>query len=83
MEKRCRTCDFRHGLCNSYPPPKTGDCSHWRLGQCYTCKYFGAPGEEWFKRGCESEYPSGCKKYKRNWKAWFKYKLRKLGVSQL
>ena len=80
--RRCVSCLYRHGLCSHFDDYlKLNDnenCKHWKLGKCYTCKYKDVPDKEWFKRGCESECFSGCKKYKRDWKkTWkcFKYKL--------
>ena len=77
LEKRCSTCDRRHSPCEHYPPDND-ECSHWILGQCYTCKYINAPDEEWFKRGCEANCCSGCEKYKRDWKKTWKLIKQKL-----
>jgi hypothetical protein len=67
----CQTCDFRHSMCPHYIPLKKKDCKWWKLGQCYTCKFVDDDDDSWFARGCECEYPSGCKKYKRDWKKTF------------
>ena len=75
-KKRCTSCLFRHG-CFHELPPENEDCKHWKLGKCYTCKYYGVDDDEWFKRGCETWCFSGCKKYKRNWKKiWELFKRR-------
>jgi len=67
----CHSCLFRHSCC--FELPKRGEfCPHWKLGQCYTCKYINAPDEEWFKRGCEAWCFGGCEQYKRNWKTTIK-----------
>lgn len=63
----CSSCDFRHS-CFIYNPSLDGCCKHWKLGKCYTCKFVDDDDNVWFARGCETEYPGGCKKYKRNWK---------------
>lgn len=60
----------RHSCC-PYPHPTGGECKHWRMGKCYTCKFITASDDDWFKRGCESECFSGCEKYKRDWKRTF------------
>lgn len=72
--KRCGTCSFRHS-CFHDLPPEGEECKNWKLGECYTCKYYGAPDDEWFRRGCEIWCCGGCEKYKRDWKKaweWFK-----------
>lgn len=72
----CGSCDFRHSYCRHNPP--VGCCKHWKLGKCYTCKFVDDDDNAWFTRGCEAEYPSGCKKYKRNWKKTFEILKMKL-----
>ena len=71
---RCHSCEYRHGGCpRDHIVPY---CSSFKLGGCYSCKYrYGKNGTEfteeetnrWFKRGCETWFPSGCwcKKRKR------------------
>ena len=66
----CSSCDSRHSCC-PHNPHTDGRCKHWKLGHCYTCKFVNDNDDVWFARGCEAEYPSGCKKYKRNWKKTF------------
>ena len=78
--KRCVSCSFRHYYCPHFKNlPLKGECKHWKLGECYTCKYKEVPDEEFIKRGCELEFPSGCIKYTRDWKKiwkWFKWKIK-------
>ena len=31
------------------------------------------PDEEFLKRGCEAEYPGGCRKFERDWKKTFEF----------
>ena len=67
---KCLTCKFRHSLCrHSYP--EGGRCIHWRLGKCYVCKFVDSRDGEFSKRGCEARYPSGCRKFERDWKKTF------------
>ena len=70
IRKDCHTCDYRHGCC-IHDIPEEGECGDWKLGRCYTCKFVDANEEEWYRRGCEAEYPGGCTKYKRSWKKTF------------
>ena len=70
---QCHFCEFRHGGCIHKDPPS--NCKEYRTGKCYSCKYYyGQHGElndqetdAWFKRGCESWFPSSlyCTKRKR------------------
>ena len=69
-EKTCHSCRYRHSCC-PYHPSMGGECKHWRMGKCYTCKFINAPDDEWLKHGCEAECFGGCRKYKRNWKRTF------------
>ena len=69
-EKSCHSCLGRHSCC-PYPHPMGGECKHWRMGKCYTCKFITASDDDWFKRGCEAECFSGCEKYERDWKRTF------------
>lgn len=77
----CISCKFRHSCC-PYDYPWDEPCKHWKIGPCYSCIY-NTEDEmteeetlEWFKRGCDAEYPGGCKKYKRNWKKFFNIRKR-------
>lgn len=85
---RCHWCQYRHGGC-SYSQPEPY-CKEFKLGGCLSCKYhFPKNGKEfteeetdqWFKRGCETFYPSSlyCKKRKRLGRKR-KKKLKKLGL---
>lgn len=76
-EKTCHSCRYRH-CCFKYEPPTDGDCKHWKMGDCYTCKFVDADEEEWYKRGCECWCFGGCKKYKRNWKRFFEILFEKI-----
>ena len=81
IKKNCISCLYRHELCCPYFPT-INECKHWKLGKCYTCKYYDDIIENpdaWYGRGCETWCNSGCTKYKRNWKETFKwYKFLKL-----
>ena len=74
----CHSCRFRH-CCNRSLPEVNTYCPYWKLGDCYLCKYFDGPDEEWFKRGCEVWYLEGCNnKFKRSWPKtieWIKYRI--------
>ena len=70
IKGKCHSCDYRHSYCG-HEIPFEGHCKHWKLGQCYTCKFIDDDDDAWFKRGCEAECFSGCRKYKRNWKKTF------------
>ena len=70
--KDCHSCRFRH-CCNRELPPLDEECRHWKLGDCYTCKFFDVDDDEWFKRGCETWCNGGCRKYRRNWKKSLEY----------
>lgn len=73
----CHTCDFRHSCCPYELPQDGKKCKHWKLGKCYTCKHLNDTDENWFKRGCEAEYPGGCNNYKRDWRKLFKKETKK------
>lgn len=85
---KCHWCQYRHGGCKySHPEPY---CKEFKIGKCYSCKYnFPLNGKEfteeetnrWFKRGCETYYPSSlyCKKRKRLGRKR-KKKLKKMGL---
>lgn len=84
---RCHWCQYRYGGCNhKHPIPY---CKDFIIGGCYSCKYrYGKNGElseletdQWFKRGCETFYPSSlyCNKRKRLGRKR-KKKLKKLGI---
>ena len=66
----CMTCKFRHSCC-PHDYPHGSRCKYWKRGKCYVCKFVDAPDEDFFKRGCEAEYPSGCRKFERDWKKTF------------
>lgn len=83
----CHSCYYRHGCPHKFEKMFLRDengqyvwdnCKHWRVGQCYLCKYFQDPDEEWYKRGCETWCNGGCRKFKRNWKATFRWWFKKL-----
>lgn len=66
----CHSCFYRHRMCK-HTIPDDGNCKHWKLGKCYTCKFINADEDEWYKRGCESECFGGCRKHERDWKKTF------------
>lgn len=66
----CHSCEFRHSCCPHWSL-ENDNCKHWKLGKCYTCKFVDDDDDAWFKRGCEAECFSGCRKYKRDWKKTF------------
>ena len=70
IKGKCHSCDYRHSYCG-HEIPFEGHCKHWKLGQCYTCKFVDDDDDAWFKRGCEAECFSGCRKYKRDLKKTF------------
>lgn len=70
VKGRCHSCLYRHSCC-PHELPLEGNCVHWKLGKCYTCKFVDDSEDEWFKRGCEAECFSGCRKYTRDWKKTF------------
>lgn len=85
---KCHWCQYRHGDCNYRDPEPY--CKEFKIGGCYSCKYYyGKNGTEltdeetdqWFKRGCETFFPSSiyCKKRKRLSRKR-KKKLKKLGL---
>lgn len=84
---RCFRCQYRHGGCPHSEIVE--ECKEFRTGGCYSCKYyFGKRGDldnietdQWFRRGCETWFPSslGCKKRKRISRKR-KKKLKKLGL---
>ena len=61
---KCHWCQYRYGGCphNKWVPY----CKEFRIGGCYSCKYYyGKNGkldetevEQWYKRGCETFFPS-------------------------
>lgn len=69
-QKTCYSCRRRHNCRRE--PPIDGECENWKMGDCYACKFINADEEDWIKRGCECWCFGGCKKYKRNWKKFFK-----------
>lgn len=74
IRKNCFSCLNRHNCC-VYPTP-TNECEYWKLGKCYTCKYYDDAIEDmdaWFARGYEAWCNGGCDKYKRSWKNTFKW----------
>lgn len=79
MRGICRTCKFRHRWCKAFRhrhykyPREDIFCKHWKLGKCYICKFVDMPDEEFLKRGCEAEYPGGCRKFERDWKKTFEF----------
>lgn len=84
---KCHWCQYRYGGCphNKWVPY----CKEFRIGGCYSCKYYyGKNGklddtevEQWYKRGCETFFPSSlyCKKRCRLSRKR-KKRLKKLGL---
>jgi len=67
----CHWCLYRHGGCDRGILNKIQPCPEFRIGKCFKCKYCTIDPSQsaealdaWFRRGCETWYPSGCKKYK-------------------
>lgn len=84
---KCHWCQYRYGGCpHDKPKPY---CKEFKIGGCYSCKYYyvknGELTEEevdkWYKRGCETFCPSSlyCTKRKRLSRKRKKY-LRKRGL---
>ena len=62
----------------STDPRTWPECKHWRLGDCYLCRYYHAATEqEWYKRGCETWCNGGCKEFKRDWRLTLRWLFRK------
>lgn len=85
MKKVCHNCLYRQGRCHLQEIVEDS-CPAFRVGKCFSCKYAfivnnctsNSSTDAWFRRGCESHYPSGCFKRKRlSWKK--KKKLKKKG----
>lgn len=81
LKGNCISCKFRHNCWHHPASRRNRRCVHWKVGMCYSCIY--NPEEmtdekelEWAKRGCEAEYPGGCRKYKRDWKKFFSIRKR-------
>ena len=64
---KCIQCQYRHGGCShDWNNEVQDNCKEFKIGGCYSCKYYyGKYGEfteqetdQWFKRGCEIWYPS-------------------------
>lgn len=74
----CYSCKFRH-CCNRSLSEVNIYCPYWKFRDCYLCKYFDGPDEEWFKRGCKVWCLEGCNnKFKRSWPKtieWIKYRI--------
>lgn len=85
---RCHWCQYRYGDCiHRHPVPY---CKDFKFGGCLSCKYtYGKNGryvtdeetDQWYKRGCETFYPSSlrCNKRKRLGRKR-KKKLKKRGL---
>ena len=59
---KCIQCQYRHGGCShDWNNEVQDNCKEFKIGGCYSCKYYyGKYGEfteqetdQWFKRGCE------------------------------
>ena len=84
---KCHWCQYRKGGC----PHReiVPYCKEFKIGGCYSCKYYhGKYGEltyeetdQWYKRGCEIWYPSSlyCSKRKRMSRKR-KKRLKKMGL---
>lgn len=78
IKRNCHSCLYRHGCPHDFDEMFTNkitgehvwdNCKHWKLGKCYKCKYVDESNEaNWYKRGCEAECFSGCKKFRRSFK---------------
>ena len=90
MAYKCNWCQYRHGGCpHDHDDNMSGNCKDFRIGGCYSCKYYyGKNGEfneqerdQWFARGCEIWCPSSlwCNKRKRLSRKR-KKRLKKIGV---
>lgn len=84
---KCHWCQYRHSDCNNSEPVPY--CKDFKIGGCYSCKYYyGVKGklndeetDAWFRRGCETYFPSSlrCTKRKRLSRKR-KKRLKKLGL---
>lgn len=84
---KCHWCQYRHGGC--LHKDIVEDCKDFKIGGCYSCKYFyGKNGklneqetDQWYKRGCETWFPSSlyCNKRKRLSRK-HKKRLKKIGL---
>mgnify|MGYP003305107924 CR=1 FL=1 len=89
LRHNCYHCRFRHerrgllgALCekyvNTFVKKSVYDgCPFWRLGKCYVCQHRNASDDEWYMRGCETYCMGGCRKFKRDWKATWKWLMHK------
>ena len=90
MAYKCHWCQYRHGGCShDHDDKMSGNCKEFKIGGCYSCKYYyGKHGklneqetDQWFKRGCEIWCPSSlwCGKRKRLSRKR-KKRLKKMGA---
>ena len=77
VEHNCGTCDLRHCCWFDRDECVNDDHKYWRLGDCYLCKHRFATDDAWFERGCEVWCFGGCEKFKRDWKATFRWLFKK------
>lgn len=72
LKHTCKNCQYCHSNCShsDFILKTKLDCCIFKLGKCFTCIYSRSDRkknrldsnetDEWYKRGCEIEYPSGC-----------------------
>lgn len=78
VKHECSSCGFRHCCCFDRDEcNENNNNKYWCLGNCYLCVHRHAPDDEWFQRGCEVWCMGGCEKFKRDWKATFRWLFKK------
>lgn len=87
IKQNCHICLHRHSCRHNFDKifcpngiySNETNCKYWQLGKCLLCRNLYVSEGDWFQRGCEAWCFGGCKKFKRNWKAtfkwWFKRKI--------